>query len=187
MDLRARRGRIGGVRRFLAALLVVVIATLAAAEAAGRNRTARRVSLPGRLSVVVPPGWHLLRGWLSDVTDPAPRLAIASFPARLSRHACECGFPNVLNFRRNGGFLFVWEYLHYPRRQLARVPRRPVRFSLAIGKRVRLTCDGPNGGFSFTQAGRVFQVEVYLGPDAGPALRARAAEALESLRVAVDA
>ncbi len=187
MDLRVRRARIAGVRKVLVALVVVVIAVLAAAGAAGGDRTARRVSVPGRLSVVVPPGWHVLRGWLSDVVDPAPRLAMASFPARLSRHACACGFPNVLNFPRSGAFIFVWEYLHFPRRQLARVPRRPARFSLAAGKGVRLTCDGANGGFGFKDAGRVFQVEVYLGPEAGSALRTRAAAALDSLRVAVDA
>ncbi|MGH3262827.1 MAG: hypothetical protein ACRDNS_12595, partial [Trebonia sp.] len=81
---------------------------------AGGDRTVMRISIPGRLSVVVPTGWHVLHGWLSDVTDPAPRLAMASFPARLSHHTCECGFPNVLNFPRNGAFIFVWEYLHYP-------------------------------------------------------------------------
>ena len=64
------------------------------------------------------------------------------------------------------------------------MPRRPARFSLATGAGVLLTCEGANGGFSFKDAGRVFQVEVYLGPDAASALRARAAAALDSLRVA---
>jgi hypothetical protein len=187
MDLPVRRARTVGVRKFLVALVVLVIAALAAAGVAGGDRTARRVSVPGRLSVVVPPGWHVLRGWLSDVSDPAPRLAMASFPAKLSRHSCECGFPNVLNFPRGGAFIFVWEYLHFPRGNLARVPVRPARFSLAASRGVRLTCDGANGGFAFKDAGRVFQVEVYLGPDAGAALRASAAAALDSLRAAVDA
>jgi hypothetical protein len=144
------------------------------------------VNVPGRLSVRVPVGWYVLRGWLSDVTDPAPRLAVASFPVRLSRHTCECGFPNVVNFPRDGAFVFVWEYLHPSRRGLARVPSRPVRFHLAAGRGVRQTCDGPNGGSGFKDAGRVFQVEVYLGPKAGPALRAQAAAALDSLRVGAD-
>jgi hypothetical protein len=187
MDLRAMLRRIAGVRKALVVLVAVAVAALIAAGAAGGDHSAGRVGVPGRLSVRVPAGWHVLRGWLSDVTDPAPRLAIASFPARLSRHTCECGFPNIVNFPRNGAFVFVWEYLHYPRRQLARVPRRPARFSLAAGKGVRLTCDGPNSGFGFNDAGRVFQVEVYLGPDAGPALRVRAAGALDSLRVAAGA
>lgn len=152
---------------------------------AGGDRTVTRVSIPGRLSVVVPTGWHVLHGWLSDVTDPAPRLAMASFPARLSHHTCECGSPNVQNFPRNGVFVFVWEYLHYPHRHLARIPRRPAHLSFTHGNGVRVTCGGPHNGFSFRDAGRVFQVEVYLGPDAGTALRARAAAALNSLRVRV--
>jgi hypothetical protein len=187
MDLRAMLRRTAGVRKALVVLGTVAVAALAAAGAAGGDHNARRLSISGRLSVRVPAGWHVLRGWLSDVTDPAPRLAMASFPARLSRHTCECGFPNVVDFPRNGAFVFVWEYLHYPRRSLARVQRRPARFSLATGNGVRLTCDGPDGGFSFKDDGRVFQVEIYLGPDAGPTLRARVAAALDSLRVAADA
>jgi hypothetical protein len=183
MDLRAALIRTAGVRKALTVLVAVAIAALAAAAAAGSDHTARRLSVPGRLSVRVPVGWHALRGWLSDVTDPAPRLAMASFPARLSHHTCECGFPNVVDFPRDGAFVFVWEYLHYPRRQLARVPRRPAHFSLATGTGVSKTCDGPNSGFSFKEAGRVFQVEVYLGDEAAPTLRARAAAALDSLRV----
>jgi hypothetical protein len=50
-----------------------------------------------------------------------------------------------------------------------------------------LTCDGPSEGFYFKDAGRVFQVEVYLGPGAGQALRARVASTLDSLRVARSA
>jgi hypothetical protein len=171
------------VRKRLVAVVVVVLAALATAGAAGSDRTIGRVSLAGRLSVRVPPGWHVLHGWLSDVVDPAPRLAIASFPVRLSRRTCECGFPNVVDFPGDGAFVFGWEYLSYPRRQLARVPRRPVRFSLEAGRGVHLTCDGPTDEFSFRAAGRVFQVEVYLGPRAGPALRAQTSAALDSLRV----
>jgi hypothetical protein len=185
MDPRVGRARIAGVRRVLIALLVVPIAVLAATGAAGGDRTARSVSVPGRLSVRVPPGWHVLRGWLSDVTDPAPRLAVASFPARLSRHTCSCGFPNVVNFPRDGAFIFVWEYLgSFSPRALARLPSRPAHFQLAAGRDVRRTCDGSSDTFGFKDVGRVFQVEVYLGPGAKPELRARVAAMLDSLRVA---
>ena len=52
---------------------------------------------------------------------------------------------------------------------------------------MRLTCDGPNGGFYFKDAGRVFQVEVYIGPKSSQVLRGRVAAMLESLRVPPDA
>ncbi len=187
MDLGVERARIAGVRKVLAAVAVVAIAALAAAAAAGGDRSAGRVSVPARLSASVPAGWHVLRGWLSDVTDPAPRLAVASFPARLSRHTCECGFPNVVGFPRDGGFIFVWEYLHPTRWQLARAPSRPVRFRLAAGGGLRQTCDGSSDTFGFKDAGRVFQVEVYVGPHVELALREQVAAMLDSLRAAPDA
>jgi hypothetical protein len=140
-DLWVGRTRIAGVRKVLVALATVATVVLAAAGAAGGDRTATRVNVPGRLSVRVPAGWHVLRGWLSGVTDPAPRLAVASFPARLSRHTCECGFPNVVNFPRNGAFVFVWEYLRPSRQGLARAASRPARFDLAAEGRVHKTCD----------------------------------------------
>jgi hypothetical protein len=52
---------------------------------------------------------------------------------------------------------------------------------------VRQTCDGPSDTFAFKDADRWFQVEVYLGPGAKLALRARAAATLDSLHVAPDA
>jgi hypothetical protein len=48
---------------------------------------------------------------------------------------------------------------------------------------VRQTCVQTSDTFDFKEAGRVFQVEVYLGPKAGPALLARTAAALDSLRI----
>jgi hypothetical protein len=175
-----------GVRKVLVSVAVVAIAVLTAAGTAGGDRTAERVYVQ-RLSVRVPVGWHVLRGWLSDVTDPAPRLAAASFPARLSRHTCECGFPNVVNLPRDGAFVFVWEYLHYPRWDLARVASRPVRFHIAANGGMRQTCDGSSDTLGFKDAGRVFQIEVYLGPGTGPALRGRVAAMLDSLRVTPSA
>ena len=112
--------------------------------------------------------------------------ARAPFPAALSRHTCECGFPNVVNFPRDGAFVFVWEYLHYPSWGLARVPSRPVRFHVAANGGVRQTCDGSSDTLGFKDAGRVFQIEVYLGPGTGAALRGRVAAMLDSLHVARD-
>lgn len=174
--------RIARMRRGLIGLLVAAVVALGVASAAGGDRTARPVTLPAGLSVSVPMGWHVLRGWLSDVPDPAPRLAVASFPARLSRRTCACGFPNVIEFPRDGAFIFVWEYLNPSRLGLARAPRRPSAFQVEHGG-VHLTCDGPTDTVVFKDSGRVFQVEVYLGPRATPALRSSVAATLDSLHV----
>jgi hypothetical protein len=170
------------VRKLPAVLAIVAVAAAAVAAVGRGDRTARRVSVPGRLGVGVPVGWHVVRGWLSDVSDPAPRLAVASFLPRLSRHTCACGFPNVVDFPRDGAFVFIWEYLHPSRRGLARTPGRPARFDLAASRAVRRTCDGSSDTSTFKDTGRVFQVEVYFGPGVRSALRERVAAMLASLR-----
>ncbi len=171
----------------LVLLVVVVPGALGAAGVAGGDRGDTRVTLTAGLGVEVPAGWHRLRGWLSDVDDPVPRLAVASFPARLSRDTCACGFPNVVDFRRDGAFVFVWESVPPLRPSLARVPRRPARFRLGGDASVRRTCDTVSDVFVFQHSGRVFQIDVYLGPAVKPALRERVAAMLASLHVAAPA
>ena len=67
------------------------------------------------------------------------------------------------------------------------MPSRPVGFHLPAGGGLRQTCDRSSDTFGFKDAGRVFQVEVYLGPQVGPALREQVAAMLDSLRAAPDA
>lgn len=172
------------MRNSLAALASLAVVALVVAPPAGGDRGTTRVNMSQGLSVRVPLGWHVLHGWLSDTVDPAPRLAVASFPARLSRRTCACGFPNVVRFPRNGAFVFVWEYLDPSGRLLARTSSRPVRFHLVAGESVRETCTATTDVFAFKAAGRVFQVEVYLGPAVTPALHHRVEAVLDSLRVA---
>lgn len=168
------------MRRIAVALCIVIIGLLSAARVAGGDRPVTT----GRLSVRVPVGWHVLGGWLSDVVDPVPALAVASFQARLSRHTCECGLPNVLRFPRDGAFVFVWEYPHPSRRMLAHTPPRPAHFDVAGQGEVRHTCFGPSDGFVLESADRILQVDVYLGPAVSRALRGRLAAVLDSLGVA---
>lgn len=171
------------MRRVAAVLLVVTISVVAAASAASVDPGGVRTLVRGRISVRVPAGWHLVRGWLSDVTDPIPRVAIASFPMRLSRHTCVCGMPNVSNFPRAGAFLFMWEYPNLPRRTLTPVPRRPTRFRITSDRPQRYGCQGPSDEIAFQDAGRAFQAEIYLGPATGPGIRARLLAMMDSLRV----
>jgi hypothetical protein len=164
--------------------IVLFLVTFASplGTAAGGDRHGGLVRVPGKVSTLVPPGWHLVHGWLSDVTDPAPRLAVGSFPVRLSRQTCACGSPNVIHFPRNGAFVFVWEYLHPSPRMLAAVPRRPSGFRLPAGKPQRFRCQGPSDSFNFADRDRYFQVEVYLGPAVSSVTRARTMRILQSLR-----
>jgi hypothetical protein len=167
------------MRKLALAGLLVAVGLLAASAASGERAAS---SVPDRITVRVPAGWHRLQGWLSDVTDPAPRLALASFPARLSRQTCACGLPNVIHFPRDGAFVFVWEYLHPSGRMLAALRPRPRLFRLRAAEPQQFTCHGPSDSFSFRDHGRDFQVEVYLGPVAKPVTQARMLAVLDSFR-----
>jgi hypothetical protein len=167
------------MRRVALAVLLVAVGLLAASAARGERATR---SVPDRISIRVPASWYLLQGRLSDVTDPAPRLAIASFPARLSRQTCACGLPNVIHFPRDGAFVFVWEYLHPSRRMLAALRPRPPHLLLRAAEPQRFTCQGPSDSFNFRDHGRDFQVEVYLGPAAEPVTRTQMLAMLDSFR-----
>lgn len=183
-DRLGAEGRIAGMRKFALVLVVVGASLLAAASAAGVDPGSRRTAVGGGVSIRVPARWHLIGGWLSDVSYPVPRLAVASFPATLSRHTCECGSPNVVDFPRAGAFLFVWEYPHYPHWALSRIPRHAARYRVAQGNPNWFTCAGPSWETGFRESDSVFQVEVYLGPAAGPKVRAQMDEILNSLESA---
>ena len=172
------------MRKLALALLLVAVGLLAASAARGELAGG---SIPDHISIALPAGWHQLQGWLSDVTDPAPRLAVASFPVRLSRQTCACGLPNVIHFPRGGAFVFVWEYLHPSSRMLGALRPRPPRFRLRTVEPQRLTCHGPSESFSFRDHGRDFQVEVYLGPAASPGTRAQLLAILDSFRAGRNA
>lgn len=171
------------MRKPIALVLVGAFSVLAAASAASVDPGGGRTNLGAGISFRLPRGWHVMHGWLSDVVDPVPRLAVASFDVKLSRHTCECGMPNVRAFPRSGAFLFMWEYLNVPRRALKEYPRRPARFRTTSDTPRRYTCEGPSDKFAFRDGGRVFQVEIYLGAAAGPGARARLLSILDSLRV----
>jgi hypothetical protein len=172
--------------RKLAVLLLVIGSSFVAAATASVSPGPARTNVAGAMSIRVPAGWHLVRGWLSDVMDPIPRLAVASFPVKLSRRTCVCGMPNVRDFPRTGAFLFIWEYPHLPQRTLERFPRRLARFRMTSEIPQRFVCQGPSDEIIFQQAGRAFQAEIYVGSAAGPKVRARLLSAIDSLRTGRD-
>jgi hypothetical protein len=139
------------------------------------------VAVGAGITVRLPAGWHLLGGRLSDVVNPIPRLAIASFPARLSRHECACGSPNVVDFPRGGAFVFVWEYRGLSRHDLLKsFPRRPDHFDLSRGHIGGYACSGPSDSLVFREHGREFQAEVYVAAGITPRVRAQLLSVLDS-------
>jgi hypothetical protein len=182
MDLWPSPSRITGMPKL--AIIVLLAAGYLAAAPPAIDASATRVDASAGISIRVPHGWHLIRRRLTDVIDPVPRLAVASFAVRLARHSCECGLPNVRGFPRAGAFLFMWEYPTLGAAQLRRFLRRPARFRVAQDNPHWYECAGPSWGTVFSDSGRALQVEVYLGPAAGRDVRARMDAMLNSLRVA---
>jgi hypothetical protein len=173
-------GRISSVRRLaLIGLLAMAVVLSAGFTGSGGTAPRSRVAVAGGITIRLPHGWHLLRGQLSEVVIPTPRLAIASFRARLSRQECACGYPNVLRFPRGGAFLFVWED---PDSSVSAFPRRPAHFELTRATAQRFECQGPSDSFYFRISGRMFEADVYLGAGAGPDVRHQLLAALDSFR-----
>jgi hypothetical protein len=170
--------------RKLALVLLLALGSLLAARSTSADGPKPHVHAVGGLTVRVPAGWHVVRQRMSDVTDPYPRLAMATFAVKLSPHPCECDTPNIENLPRRGAFLLVWEYLHIYKAELRKVPRRPSRFTVTQDNHRWFECAGPSWTTGFRAAGRVFQVEVYLGPAAGKRVRSRVETILDTFVVA---
>lgn len=140
--------------------------------------------MPERAGVIVrvPPGWHRVRGPRTHVIDPVLALAVASFPAR-STSTCGCGAPELREFPGNGAFVLIWEWPHPDTAALAQTRPRPDAFRILGFRKHRYECGYPSWVGDFRQAGRVFQVEVYLGPATGLKARNRVEALLDRSRL----
>lgn len=166
------------MRRLLLVPALALAATAALAAPAGAGN--QRVSEGGGVSVVLPTGWHVVRGRTSDVVDPIPR-AFATFHVRFAHTACECGMPSVRAFPRTGALVLVWEYRRIRHRDLRSFPAHTPRFR--IGRSAVTNPCAPSDSRSFREGGRAFDVEIYLGPGAPASTRTQIAAILDSWRV----
>jgi hypothetical protein len=179
------------MRRLLAipALIAAVAVGAAAAAGAGAGRVSvavrnggGRVSLGSGVTIRLPAGWHLTHGTGTPVSDPIPRLSAATFRVRFSKQYCVCDTQHVVNFPRNGAFLFVWEYTHPSRGELRGMPAHTTHFHIGPSAMGHDSC-APSDGRAFREGGRGYEVEIYLGPSAPASARAQIAEMLDSWRV----
>jgi hypothetical protein len=197
------------MRRVAIAVLVAAASLSAEAPTGISDATVARVPAGGGISLRLRQGWDLVRG-----VGPYQPAVVGSFTVAFARHPCRCAKPivrncgkwcaepSIPNFPRAGALLFIWEYPP-PRNsaEVSRIPRRPARFVVAqdnphfadaLARELRHrgvtaghACAGPPSWVSdFRDAGRLFQLEAYLGPAAGRQVRARMDALLSSLKVA---
>lgn len=135
------------------------------------------------------PGWHQVRRPLTDVLIPTQVFAAATYPVLLGHPPGRCGPPpRVLAEMPPGGALM--QVVEYPPRdgpgdplRVPRLPRRPDRFGWSDGTWARHECSGPSFQFTYRQAGRALQAQVWFHPATiDPVLRSGALRILNHLR-----
>jgi hypothetical protein len=132
------------------------------------------------VSLRYPPGSHVTARRLTGVIWPPQLVAVASYPIRQKNPDAGCGPRRAIAEMPSGGaFVFVMEYTG-SRPKLQDFPPRPKRFRLTGF--ASYECFGPSYNIRFRQSGRYFQVQVYLGPNARPAVRSSVLLVLDSFK-----
>jgi hypothetical protein len=154
-------------------------AVAAAASAPGRP-AARRIAVPGRISVAVPAGWHLRRPPITALSAPAERLLLTSGSAprggNCGPDAAERALPP------HGALLFLFEYTGRDAARRTGFPPKPAHARLRRRDLATYECwRVPSYALRFRAAGRAFQLHVAFGPRAGARRRAQVLRAIDSL------
>jgi hypothetical protein len=168
---------------FVRALFLLVLVGLLAAGCASSTEADWKTFRDEDVSARYPSDWHATRRALTPVTSPVQVLAIASYPLPKGKAGADgCSPKEALDrLPAKGVFLFGWEY---DRPGLTGVrksdfPPRPAHFRL--GELTGFECLGPSYVVHFREGGRLLQIHVVLGPDAGAAERETALRVLDSI------
>jgi hypothetical protein len=167
--------------RLIVAIAFVIAAALTASVASGSEWVTFRAH---GVSVRHPPSWHATARQLTPVDDPPQVLALASYRLPTDYTGANGCQPKEALERMppTGAFIFGWEYSQPSARgiRVRDFPPRPKRFRLTGFSRYE--CVGPSYMLRFREAGRFFQVHVFLGPKVGPAKRATVVRILDSFK-----
>jgi hypothetical protein len=175
-----RRGRKSV--KLAAAVFVTATLVLQAAQAAERRVAAPEwpIFRTHGISVRYPLGWHATARRLTGVISPPLRFAIASYPLRQKRPGSTCTPSRALaEMPPSGAFIYAMEYTGTSA-QTPDFRPRPKRFRLT--RFASYECMGPSYAILFRDAGRSFQIHVYIGKKAGPTVRATVLRILNSFR-----
>ena len=156
-------------------ILAIVLGALVLTAASPPNWLTFRTD---GLSVRYPPGWHATARRLTAVISPPLRFAIASYPLRQKGPGSTCQPATALaEMPPSGAFIYAMEYTG-TRLNRRDFPPRPNRFRLT--RFANYECMGSSYAILFRESGRFFQIHVYLGPRAGPTVRATVLRILDS-------
>ncbi len=165
---------------------------LVAWGAAGPGNPVERRSSSDRVRVAVGAGisirrvaaWHVVTAPLTRVLWPVQRLVVTSFRLRQARPDPNCTPATaVRELPPTGAFLFMFEYTRTPGQPTARFPARPAHFRLDPKSYRPYECMGPSYAIEFRDAGRAFQVQLFIGTRASQRTRATLVSILDSLIV----
>lgn len=148
----------------------------------------RWVGVGSGLGVRPPAGWHVITARLTRVLSPVQRLVVTSFALRQVRPNPGCAPTSAIRqLPLTGAFLFMFEYTGLTRlthHDLLRFGKRPARFRLSPSTYEPYECMGLSYVILFRDAGRAFQVHVYLGAHATARTRTKLLSVLDTLKVA---
>jgi len=165
---------------------------LVACGAAGPGHPVEHRSSSGRVRVAVGAGisirraaaWHVVTAPLTRVLWPVQRLVMTSFRLRQARPDPNCTPATAIReLPPTGAFLFMFEYTRIRGQPAAHFPTRPAHFRLEPKSYRPYECMGPSYAIEFRDAGRAFQVQLFIGTRASQRTRATLVSILDSLIV----
>jgi hypothetical protein len=186
------------LRRLVLPALLVTLILVDFAACGGSSRTPapiaqssgsppRLLTLPHRLAVRLPAGWHLLRKPITEVTYPVQVLAATSYLVRPGRPGGNCTPRPVLSQKPPDGVLL--EVVEWTKRSdqpnLGDFPgrRRPFRLPNRAFSASYECAGGPSYNVPFRDHRRAFQAFTWLNPKRiDPRVRRQAIDLLSSLR-----
>ena len=146
-----------------------------------------RVTYQGdRLSVVLPPGWHVTSARINGVVDPVAIFTATSFQLRHPRPSPGlCSVTLQRQWHVRGAYVQLAEERDGAsrKRMLRRVPPRPLHFKTSRRGDGGLCTPADSGQITFRERGRAFYVYYGVGRRASPATRIAVRALLDSLRI----
>lgn len=169
-------------RLSLSAVLFFALCATAAAAV-------QRITFPAdRISIELPPGWHVTSARINGVVDPVTIFTATSFPLRRVRpHPSDgiCSRTLQQQWHVDGAYVQLTEERDGAsrKRMLRRVPPRPRSFAIRLRGAGGLCTPPDSGETTFRERGRAFYLFYGIGKRASAATRRHVRALLDSLQI----